>query len=344
MIPLNKKRLGLSRFTGAVLLLFCLLILTTPLQAALVDKAMGSLASGRPDEARRLARKVLSDNPGEARALLIMARTESGGRTAQSWAEQTIAAAGNRPPADEAMVFLIEAYAATNAYGMILERAQKFFRIFDRKNKYADAVGWYEALARLKLGRRSAAEADLQWAISKPKSTDWNRRLRLLYADSRPSREAAVPVYKKLLEVHDDFIESQTLLGLIGAYEEQCDIDRAMIYRGILEERYPATGYNYLAQTGPRPEAGLSQADEAERLADIVYAVQLGAFGDKKNAERLRDKYKQRKYTVHFFSRKVADRKYWVVQVGAFTSLEKAKQLQGDLQREDNATYRVVVR
>jgi|GEM_PF-4199667 len=314
-------------------------------QAALIDKAMGAYASGKPTEARRMARAVLADSPADAHALLLLAKTESGARTAQSWAEQALAVAGGRPPGDEAELFLIEAYAATKSYGAIVERADRFFRSFGRKNKFADAVRWWSALANIRLGRKSTADADLQWALSNPTSSSWSRRLRLLYADSRDDAQPAVRTYKKLLGVRDRYIESQCLLGLARAYEKLGEVDRALLYRGILAEKYPSTSFHFTEELAT--ESLLKKHppdDEAEKLAEIVYTIQLGAFSDKGNARWLRDKYRKRGYTVHFFSRKVAGKRYWVVQVGSFAALEKTKKLMEKLQKEDQATYRVVVR
>jgi len=313
-------------------------------QAALIDKAMGALASGKRAEARRMAQRILADDPRDARALLLMAKTEPGGRTAQSWAEQAISAADGRPPGDEATLFLLEAYAATKSYGAIIERAERFFRDFDRENEFADAVRWWAALANLKLGRRSAASADLQWAVGNQTSSTWSRRLRLLYADSRIDAERAVSAYKELLGVKDRYVESQCLLGLAWTYQRLGEIDHMLLYRGILAEKYSRTVFHFIDQETGESMEEPEPDDEAEKLADIAYTVQLGAFRDKKNAQRLRDKYKRRGYTVHFFDRKVAGKRYWVVQVGSFTSLDKAKKLQRKMQDEDQTAYRVVMR
>lgn len=316
----------------------------TAAQAAIIDKAMGALASGKLTDARRMAQRVLADNPRDARALLLLARTERGGRTAQSWAEQAISAADGRSPGDEAILFLLEAYAATKSYGAIIERAERFFRDFDRENEFADAVRWWTALANIKLGKRSTANTDLQRAVSNQTSSTWSRRLRLLHADSRVDAEQAVGEYKKLLGVKDQYVESQCLLGLAWTYQRLGEIDHMLLYRGILVEKYPRTAFHFMEQKVNESIAEPPPDDEAEKLADVAYTVQLGAFRDKKNAQRLRDKYKRRGYTVHFFDRKVAGKRYWVVQVGSFTSLDKAKKLQDKMQNEDQAVYRVVLR
>jgi len=313
-------------------------------RAGLIDKAMGSLAAGDPAEARRLARAVLADEPANARALLLLAQTEPGGRTAQSWAEQAIAAAAGRSPGDEATLFLIEALAASKSYGAIAERAERFYRDFGRDNKYADAVRWWGALANLRLGRSSVADADLNWAIKNPTSSEWSRSLRLLYADSRTDVEQAVGAYRDLMRVNDSYIESQCLLGLIRAYKRLGESDRVILYRGILAEKYPNVSLQFIDPAASSAPAPAATDNEAELLADIEYTVQLGAFSNADNAKQLRVKYQKRGYTVHSFSRTVAGKKYWVVQVGSFALLEQARELQEKLQREDKANYRVVVR
>ena len=329
---------------GLFLILTYSLFAPTSVDAGLIDKAMGAYASGNPSEARRLAQVVLARESADPRALLLIARTEPGGRTAQSWAEQAIATAEGKPPGDEATLFLIEAYAATRSYGAVAERAERFFRTFGRENEFADAVRWWAAIADLKLNRRAAADADLQWAGSNPESSTWSRRLRLLYADSRVEVEPAIRAYRELLNVKDRYLESQALLGVVWAYQKLGEADREILYRGILTEKYPRVVEHFLGVSTATGSEEPPPDDTAEILAEIEYAVQLGAFSDRKNAERLRDKYRRRGYTVHFFSRKVAGKRYWVVQVGSFTAVEKAKKLMRKLQQEDQAAYRVIVR
>lgn len=331
------------RYSIGVFAIIAVVHSNTP--AAMIDKALGAFASGKPAEARRMARTILADNPRDSRALLLMARTESGGRTAQSWAEQALNAAGNQPPGDEATLVLIEILAATKSYGAMIERADTFFLNFNSQNQFADAVRWWATLARLRLGRTTAAEADLQAMREQPVSGTWARRGQLLYCNSRVDAEAAVRAYRDLMQVEDRYIESQCLIGLAQVYQRLGEDDRTLLYRGILAEKYPNTHLLLHEETTPLPPAETSPTDdEAERLADIVYTIQLGAFADKDNARRLRDKYRGRGYTVHFFSRRVAGKSYWVVQVGSFTELEKARKLQEKLQDEDQVTYRVVVR
>lgn len=311
-------------------------------QAGLIDKAMGAYASGNPAEAHRLAQAVLAENPSEARALLILARTEAGARAAQSWAEQAITAAGNKPPADEAILFLIELHAATKAYGAAVERADQFFRTLGPDNPLADAIRWWRGVANLALGKTS--DADMQRVTNHPTSSVWNRRLRLLYADSRTDHESAIRVYKKLLDEHDPYIENQALLGLMVLYQKQGLGDRALLYRNLLNEKFPNTALQFPGAGPLDLPATSARNDEAEKLADVVYTVQLGAFSDQKNAAKLRDKHQRGRRPVHFFSRDVAGKTYWVVQVGAFRSLEDAQAALQQLQQEDGAVYRVVVR
>ena len=320
------------------------LIAGSSCRAALIDKAMGTFAAGNPIEARRLAQAVLDESPNDARALLIMARTETGGRSAQSWAEQAITAAGNRSPADEALVFLIELHAATQGYGAVLERAARFFQTFGPQNPLADAVRWWAVVANLALGRTAAADSVLQQAVDHPTSSPWNRRLRLLFADSRTDSERAVRIYKKLLKEPEAYIENQSLLGLMNIHQQRGEIDRALLYRGMLNEKFPNTALVFPGADTVEVPAAATRGDEAEKLAGVVYTVQLGAFSDNDNAVQLRDKHQAGRWPVHFFSRDVAGKTYWVVQVGAFTSLENAKSALEKLQREDGATYRVVVR
>jgi tetratricopeptide (TPR) repeat protein len=340
----NNPRLG--PVFGFCLALLCgLAAVCADSEAAMIDKARGALADGRPDEARRMARTILADYPGDPEALLVMARTEPGGLSAQSWALQALNSAGNRPPGDEACLLLIEILAATKSYGAILEKGEEFLRTFAGKSHSVDAVRWWTILAQLKTGQVRVAETELKNAIAENPSSEWVKRLYLLSADSRTDLEAGVRAYRDLSREDDHYLESQSLIGLAQAYERLGEHDRMMLYRGILTEKYPNASMLYSGTSGSSVEADSRPGDDhAEKLADIVYTVQLGAFADKDNAQRLHEKYGAQGYTVHFYNRKIAGKTYWVVQVGSFTRLEKARELLEKLQDEDDTAYRIVVR
>lgn len=343
-ISSSNPRLG-PVFRCCLALLCGLAAVCSDSDAAMIDKARGALAGGRPDEARRMARTILADDPGDPEALLVMARTEAGGLSAQSWALQALNSAGNRPPGDEACLLLIEVFAATKSYGAILEKGEEFLNAFTGKSPSADAVHWWTILARLKTGQVQEAETELKNAIAGDPSSEWAGRLQLLSADSRTDLEAGVRAYRDLSRENDHYLESQSLIGLAQAYERLEEHDRMMLYRGILAEKYPNASMLYAGTSGSSVEADPRPGDgRAEELADIVYTVQLGAFADKDNAQRLHEKYRAEGYTVHFFTRKIAGKTYWVVQVGSFTRLEKARELLEKLQDEDDTAYRIVVR
>ncbi len=120
-------------------------------------------------------------------------------------------------------------------------------------------------------------------------------------------REDALHGYNLLDIRFDDFIGSAELASL------------------ILNKEHPASG-------------------DAEKLADVTYTVEMGVFREKEEAEKLYGRLKAGKWSVRLDKRKIADRNYWVVQVGVFRSSESAKETRKKLESLIPGNYRVVLR
>ncbi len=312
---------------------------------ALIDKALGALADGRPQEARRYAGEVLEDDRTNNVAMLILARTEPDGHTARSWARQIIDLGRGGPAMAEAFLILVRSYAAEEQWHKIITATDEYFRIFGDSGPEAEVIYWWTGLALVQEGYPEAAEERFHTLATEDRNSETCERFRLLLCDARRDPANAVGGYRKLLDTNDPFVESQCLLGLVNGYQALEEADRALLYHGMLAERYP-----FLAHFADLTEEETTQSvdapisREAETLAGVIYTVQLGAFADKHNAIKLRNRYRDEDYPVYMFSRRVAKKTYWVVQVGAYRSLELARKLQEKLEHGDNATYRVVIR
>jgi tetratricopeptide (TPR) repeat protein len=120
--------------------------------------------------------------------------------------------------------------------------------------------------------------------------------------------------------------------------------ERALEGYNLLDIRFPNfIGSKELADqilsTGESAAGG-----RLESLADVTYAVEMGMFREKQEADKLVARLKAGKWTVSLDRRLVADRNYWIVKVGIFRSQQSAFNAKEKLESLIPGNYRVVIR
>jgi cell division protein FtsN len=174
---------------------------------------------------------------------------------------------------------------------------------------------------------------------------DWAQLGRGDYFIAQEDYKQAIAAYNEALEVQP---ESETipfaLSGLVRCFNQLKDKERALLYYNLLKERYP---YSVESITDPAEELNLNNKSknqiEAERLAGVRYTIQLGVFGIKENALKLRSKFENEGFSVTIKRKIIAGKEYHVVRVGKFTSYEEALKLKKKLETQTGESYRIVM-
>jgi Flp pilus assembly protein TadD len=149
-----------------------------------------------------------------------------------------------------------------------------------------------------------------------------------------------------------DTADAIRLIRKAASMEKHAASGPALLLLGQLSDAYrrPEDAYRYLAmyrETYPHGflpvvERSVAVDDRADQAAGLEYAVQVGVFGDKANAERQRSLFAKLKYPISLKGKTIAGQRYTAVWVGKFKSREDAQRVRRELEEKFDDTYRVV--
>ena len=89
---------------------------------------------------------------------------------------------------------------------------------------------------------------------------------------------------------------------------------------------------------------GYDTGNTAEKLTGTFYAVKVGVFSSRENADRQADIFKKYKKPVDIREKRISGKNYHVVYVGRFQSYQDAYQFKSTLEATHGEVYQVVAR
>jgi hypothetical protein len=126
-------------------------------------------------------------------------------------------------------------------------------------------------------------------------------------------------------------------LELGRLHEAQGESERAMHYLTLYRESYPRG-------LVPQFEFSPGASSRADQAAGVEYTIQVGVFGDRDNAVRQMDRFKQAGQKAELVPRTISGQKYTAVWVGRYRTQNEAQEARRLLEARFSETYRVVVR
>jgi hypothetical protein len=127
-----------------------------------------------------------------------------------------------------------------------------------------------------------------------------------------------------------------SLLLLGHLFDSRGEAQQAVRYLTLYREAFPQGMIPVLDHA----IAGSAQADA---LAEVLYTVQVGVFGDRSNALRQKERFEALKLPVRLKTKSVAGRNYTAVWVGRYRSQQAAVEARREFEAKFGDTYRVVV-
>ncbi len=330
----------LRALTAAVL---CVAVISSfPIDVAAVRYAPVEdlLHEGKVDSAATVLNYLLQDDFLDLEALYYHARLEPKGDLAIEYLLKSLVLCDKqcgRNPAE-----LADAYYASGRYSDVIDLYKEYRKdvSFTTANS---KLYWLAGMAYMKLGEYSRAEdafSEIRKRFEDSSLSAWSR---LGVASAR----AGMNDIDEAREIMKPLISSGGSLAALAIYNRAIlDADRgrresALLGYNILDERYnDFIGAAELADAVLRTVSGTS----AEQAVDLTYTIEMGVFGDRKEANELVGRLKSKKWTPFLSSKIVGDRKYWVVRVGIFRSQQSAMDTKEKLEMLFPGTYRVVVR
>lgn len=191
---------------------------------------------------------------------------------------------------------------------------------------------------------RSALPAILKKYPNKPEAL-------FLQAVFETDAKKANAVYKTILKDHRDNITADESLFRLIQYDYAVGkYQNAQEKTKRLKNEYPASRFLKKAEQmfagleqAPVEQTVVTDSDAAVNISGKKFRLQVGAFGQLKNAEDLRDKLKSAGYTpIEFSEKTVNDKKLILVWVGAFGTKDEAAKTGDVLKSKFQLNYTIV--
>jgi septal ring-binding cell division protein DamX len=191
---------------------------------------------------------------------------------------------------------------------------------------------------------RSALHAILKKYPNKPEAL-------FLQAVFETDAKKANAIYETILKDHrQNVIADESLFRLIQYDYAVGKYRVAQVRANQLKNEYPASRFLKKAEQmfagleqAPVEKAVVTDSDAAVNVSEKKFRLQVGAFGQLKNAEDLRDKLKNAGYTpIEFSEKTVNDKKLILVWVGAFGTKDEAAKTGDVLKNKFQLNYTIV--
>jgi len=168
---------------------------------------------------------------------------------------------------------------------------------------------------------------------------------------TQAGKEAKAGKYKTAVklcrQIHNSADENLTPAGFILLAEmalAQGNSEEALLNYNIVREQYPhAIGQDELLNDLKNVSDRRSSEESTEKFEDVKYAVQVGVFADKDNAERMADQIGGYGFKTRITRRSISGNTYHVVLAGRFATLQEAQTAKQKLEMRENEVFKVVV-
>jgi tetratricopeptide (TPR) repeat protein len=196
------------------------------------------------------------------------------------------------------------------------------------------------ALKALDAGNKAKAEAILK-TMHKTKKPDDPEAL-LLEALLNDNGEEAKAVYEFIYEEYPDFKYADLCLFRLYSYNYAIgNYITAENYLKKLRKEYPNSPYAKAERDLPKVANGDGETENAANTSE-KFTIQVGAFSNAENAERLANEFRNKGYSTNVGKKIVGSSIFNVVTVGVYSSREQAENRARKIKAEFGVNSRVI--
>lgn len=314
-----------------------------------VQQAKTLLQQGEIEQARLVLQKHLKEHPKDVAGLLLMGKMEKEGEISLGYFKDVQKSSDVDKRSQEANLQIANYYYIKGQYLTAIDLLLNFKKQFASSDFLPQAV-WILGESYLAAEQIQEAQAEFEFLSANYPYT-WASWGYLGEGDTyfaSGEYEKAIGSYQTVIEKYS----SSEAAGLAytqisSAYSELGDETKASLYLNLYKEKYPLGLQNkaiFEPVTPIQKSNSKIRTGEAEKFLKVNYTVQLGVFGNKDYADNLIRELKSRGYEPTLSNKIINEKKYFVVQVGSFNSLEQAQVFKGRLEQELNQSFRVVIK
>jgi len=336
-----KRRTFSSRFS-LVFLLFMQIV--PPSSARTPGQSAVHYEGGEPDSAKQIWLNRLSEEGKSPEILFNLGKVEQSGERSRDYFEEVIEDYPRWRNSDEAGLFICQYEFSRGRYSTVVDLAKRFRQSFPQSKARPELL-WLCGCSYLALDQPDSALLLFDEIATSFPSSEWVSWAQAGKGDcffTRGDYDRAIVEYNKIIDKHansESFFLA--LSGLMRCFIQLGEPDRALLYYNLLQEEYPESPV-LIGNPLERVHNKKREATTAEDLSGGKYAIQLGVFGDKGNALKLRSRMKQLGYSVAVKRKIIQGKGYYVVRMGSFDSYEEALKLKRKLELQTSERYLIV--
>lgn len=244
----------------------------------------------------------------------------------------------------EIYYLLAQYYLFNGEYSRLATMISEYRSIWPQ-GKYAGDMSRYSILIDEHNRSYEVAYKQAERIIGSSDEKHWSQidQVRILLAQNQKTK--ATEILRKLSKESDSVGEALALYLLAGRAIELKRPDDAVFFYNMLREAYPsAVGLDALINKMSLLTATSDTDSRAEKLTGTYYSVQVGVFSSKENANNMADKFKKYDKKIEIRDKTVSDKKYQVVYIGHFTTLEDAYTFKNQIEHAFDEVFQVVAR
>ena len=327
---------------------FLLFMLVSPVPGGLVfcqtlEDAVRYFQAGRLDEAKRILLDSADELADEPAVLFYLGRVEERGDLSRRYLESVADRCPGWLRSAEAGLLVCKYEFCRGMNLNTIEQAGKFGETF-AQSEAAPELLWISGCSFLAMGQADSALLEFEQILRSFPGSSWAQWAQLGKGDcffAEENYDQAIAQYNRV--VHDyKYSEAFpfALSGLASSFPRLKHPEEALLYQNLLKEKYPRSPE--FVQNPVETEKPTRGA-QAERLAGMKYTIQLGVFGEKQNALKLRSQFQKQGYSVRVKSKIMGGKEYRSVQLGSFVSYQEAVKLKKKLESQTGESYRIVI-
>lgn len=198
---------------------------------------------------------------------------------------------------------------------------------------------WLLAQAEWVAGQPGEASRRADW-LSRHAVEPWKGKGLFVQAQAAAALHdtaEAIRLFKMCTRLKGHDVVGPAYLELGRLHEASGEPERAMHYLTLYRESFPRG-------LVPQFEFAPGASSRADAAAGVEYTIQVGVFGDRANAVRLAEQFKESGRKAELVQRTISGQKYTAVWVGRYRSQNEAQDARRRLESLFDESYRVVVR
>ncbi len=313
-----------------------------------LDNAIRHYQAGELDAAKRVLLKQLEKDAENPEMLFYLGKTEEKGELSRRYFKDMITHFPDWVNSDEAELLICKYEFCRDMHVTTLDAARRFVMNLPQSQMIPEVL-WISGCSFLALNQPDSALLQFNKITRSFAGSNWAGWAQLGRGDCLFAGEDYFQAIAEYHKVVDQYKDSEAfpfaLSGLVKCFSQLENAEKALLYYNLLKERYPGS-LESIEDPAERMSLQNKTKDkvQAERLAGVKYTIQLGVFGIKENALRLRSQFGKQGYSVSIKSKIISGKKYYVVRLGSFASYEKALKLKKKLESQTEESYRIVIK